>query len=265
MDERSGMPGPVMAVDIGNSTVKCALLDPDRWQVVARTGTRPCESLSERLQQEWAELDGQLPEQCAISSVCPDANEAVEEFWHALGASSAPAYFQRDIPIPLETLTDEPERVGTDRLLCALGAREIAGAPCVVVGVGTAITVDLVDGRGRFAGGAIAPGPTMALKALNHYTACLPLVEKRKSKTAVEQGTEAAMRSGVYWMCRGGVDRLVGQVRAEAADWEAAVVVTGGEADLLLPLSTGSPLHWEPELIFSGMWKALQSHESSAV
>jgi len=133
----------------------------------------------------------------------------------------------------------------------------------LAVGVGTAITVDLVDRKGRFVGGAIAPGLTMSLQALNHYTACLPLVESRKSTRAVEPNTESAMQSGVYWMCRGGLDRLVGQIRAEAEDWEAAVVVTGGEADLLLPLSTGSPLHWEPELIFSGIWKALESHESS--
>ena len=261
----SGVPGPVMAVDIGNSTVKCAVLAPDRWQVAARTATHPLDSLSDRLQKEWVEQNGQLPEQCIVSSVCPDAIGPLEEFWTEVGGKTAPAYFQQDIPIPLETTVDEPERVGTDRLLCALGAREIAGAPCVVVGVGTAITVDLVDGRGRFAGGAIAPGPTMSIKALNHYTACLPQVETKKSNRAVEGNTESAMQSGVYWMCRGGVDRLVGQVRAEAQDWEAAVVVTGGEADLLLPLSTGSPLHWEPELIFRGMWKALESHESSTV
>lgn len=265
MDESSGGLGPVMAFDIGNSTVKCALLEPDRWQVVARVGTHPHDSLADRLQAVWAEEEWDTPARCVISSVCPGANPAVEKFWSQAGGQAVPAYFQEDIPIPIETMVDEPRRVGTDRLLCALGAREIAGAPSVVVGVGTAITVDLVDRKGRFVGGAIAPGLTMSLQALNHYTACLPLVESRKSTRAVEPNTESAMQSGVYWMCRGGLDRLVGQIRAEAEDWEAAVVVTGGEADLLLPLSTGSPLHWEPELIFSGIWKALESHESSTV
>lgn len=263
MGSACGTESSVLAVDVGNSAVKCAVLGPERWEVLIRAPTHPHESLADRLGEQWPGPDRPVPERCVISTVCPPADAAVEEFWRAVGGRSEPRYFQKDIPIPLETLAARPERVGTDRLLCALGARETAGAPCVVVGVGTAITVDLVDGEGRFAGGAIAPGPSLAARALAEGTACLPEVELRKTRRSVAGETEEAMRSGIYWLCWGGLDRLVGEVRAESQDWEAAVVVTGGEADLLMPLSTGSPLHWEPELIFRGMWEALRARDAA--
>ncbi len=75
------------------------------------------------------------------------------------------------IPMPLRVL--HPERVGSDRLLAAWTARELFGAPVIVVDIGTATTIDVVDDEGAFVGGAIMPGPELAMRSLarGHGTA----------------------------------------------------------------------------------------------
>ena len=248
-----------IAFDVGNSTVKCAVLRREQWQVAAREPTEPVEALACRLRRAMAaqQLLFGPESRCLVSSVCPPADEQIMGLSRALPGAPKPEFFGRDIPIPMETLLRHPERAGTDRLLCALGARAIAGAPCIVVGLGTAITVDHVDAEGRFTGGAIAPGLGLAAHALHEGTACLPEVTPLRPRQATGHGTEEAIQSGIYWLCRGGVAEIARQLRMEQGSEEAPVVVTGGDAELLLPLPVSGPVHHEPNLIFVGMATAL--------
>ena len=173
-----------------------------------------------------------------------------------LPGAPKPEFFGRDVPIPIETLLMHPERAGTDRLLCALGARERAGAPCVVVGAGTAITVDLVDAEGRFAGGAIAPGFGLAARALHEGASALPLIEPAVPDRAAGLDTVEAIQSGVYHSCRAGTSELV-RLLMEQAGGDPAVLIAGGDAELLLPLPSAPDARRVPELIFLGMAAAL--------
>ena len=251
----------LIAFDVGNSAVKCAAGGAGRWDLLFTIPTLPVDSLGERL--AAALDDARLPDgppRWVASSVCPEADEALAADCRRRGVPG-PEMFGRELPIPITTLADEPERVGTDRLLCALGARELAGAPCIVVGAGTAITVDLVDAQGRFAGGAIAPGFSLSAQALHQGTASLPLVEPLAPERAVGADTTEAMRSGIDAFCRGGAAELVRRILAELPGREAeglSLVVTGGQAERLLPLAGCElPARHVPDLIFVGMAAAL--------
>ena len=83
----------------------------------------------------------------------------------------------------MAVLTDQPDRVGVDRLVNALAAFERTKSWTIVVDAGTAITVDVINDHGAFMGGIIAPGMGISSKALHHYTALLPeiLINKPKS------------------------------------------------------------------------------------
>ena len=113
---------------------------------------------------------------CVVCSVRPEADAAATALWLRLGGTAEPEFFGRELPVPMPVRVAEPDKVGTDRLLLALGAKTVAGAPCIVVSAGTAITVDVVDADGFFAGGAIAPGFGLAADALHEKTAFLPRV-----------------------------------------------------------------------------------------
>lgn len=144
----------------------------------------------------------------------------------------------QDLPIPIETALDEAGlmTVGHDRLLNALGAYSLARQACVVVDVGTAVTVDFVDGVGTFHGGAIGPGLRMMLDALHRGAAQLPEVafEPPPEDRAWGANTPDAMRLGVTAAVRGMV-RHVAERCAERFGGYPAIIATGGDAGVLEP------------------------------
>ena len=119
--------------------------------------------------------------------------------------------------LPLVVKLPRPDMVGVDRLLDALAANRLRtpGRPAVVVDVGSAITVDLVDADGAFLGGAILPGIAMSARALHEFTDLLPqidMAELAEPPPALGTATVAAMRSGLFWGAVGAVRQLVEQL-----------------------------------------------------
>ena len=252
----------LIAFDVGNSAVKCAVRRAAGWEVVFRVATHPIAALGDRIAEALTACAGRLPagpRRWLASSVFPDADRALFEDCRRRGVPG-PEVFGRDLPIPIPALVRHPERVGADRLLCALGARELFGAPCITVGAGTAITVDLVDAEGRFAGGAIAPGFGLAARALHEAAARLPLVDPQPPPGPVGRDTEEAIRSGVEAFCCGGAAALVSAMAAEpGAGGHPTVVLTGGDAGRLTAALRPCAGRFEvvPDLIFHGMSAAL--------
>lgn len=101
-------------------------------------------------------------------------------------------------PIPIINKYKSPLTLGSDRLAAAIGANWLQpGKDILIVDVGTCVTFDFVNSCGEYLGGNISPGPTMRLKALNHYTARLPLVDRKGDAPDVGFDTATAIRSGV--------------------------------------------------------------------
>lgn len=251
--------GPdLVAFDVGNTSVKAAVRRQGRWELLLRVPTRPAEDLPRRLHEaaETASTPTFSGQRWLVCCVCPPAERAVISLSETLGWGR-PLFFGRDLPVPMDTRVEEPRKVGTDRLVLALGARELHGAPCVVVSAGTAITVDLVDAAGALAGGAIAPGLGLAADALHEKTASLPRVEPAAPARTLGRNTIEALTSGVYWSCAGGVLALVEGLRREEGCATAPIVCTGTDAPLLLPALERFGARHEPHLIFKGMAAAL--------
>lgn len=249
---------PLVGFDVGNTSVKCAVRRVDGWHVIFRVATAPADTLCGRMTDALPsggdrDMAGAV---CVASSVHPAADGALAAFCTKV-TGAPPRFLGRDLPIPLATRVRQPHKVGADRLLLALGARALCRAPYVVVGAGTAITVDLVDADGCFAGGAIAPGFGLAASALHGAAALLPEVRLSGPAAAPGADTEEALRAGVYWSCAGGVLALIDRYQEAAARDAIPVVCTGTDAPLLLPVLPPGALH-EPELIFQGMEAALE-------
>ena len=136
-----------------------------------------------------------------------------------------------EIPLPMEMAVDEPKKVGTDRIAAAAAAYAVVEQAVVIADFGTAITIDLVDEKGVFLGGIIAPGLNIGARALNEYTAKLPLVKPSKPKTAWGKNTEAAINCGVYYGAVGLLHEVIRRY-AEKIDKWPYTVITGGDAAL---------------------------------
>ena len=126
-----------------------------------------------------------------------------------------------------------PDTIGPDRLANAVAARHRFGAPVVVVDFGTAVTFDVVNRAGNYAGGIIAPGLAAMTDYLHEKTALLPRISIREIKSAVGKSTEQAMLVGAVHGYRGLVRELIAELKRELKAKHLPVVATGGYARLM--------------------------------
>jgi type III pantothenate kinase len=155
-----------------------------------------------------------------------------------------------------------PETIGPDRLANAVAARRRFGAPVVVVDFGTAVTFDVVNSRGDYAGGVIAPGLAAMTDYLHEKTALLPRIRIREVTRAIGRSTEEAMLVGAVHGYRGLVRELIAELKRELQVRQLPVVATGGYADLIaakLPEISAV----EPNLTLEGLRLVLASLRAS--
>jgi type III pantothenate kinase len=146
--------------------------------------------------------------------------------------------------------------VGIDRLAGAVAANVLRGQglPLVVVDLGTAITVDLVDSAGTFLGGAILPGIGMSARALHEFTDLLPLLNMEtltQPPPAVGASTMHAMQSGLYWGAIGAARELIERFR-QFLGQQPQVLLTGGAAASVAALVEPAA-RYEPHLVLAGI------------
>ena len=174
-----------------------------------------------------ARLDG-----AALCSVVPRATpvvrKSIRQIWKLNALELTPKTL-RGVGIDYP----KPETIGPDRLANAVAARHHFGAPVVVVDFGTAVTFDVVNRAGHYAGGIIAPGLAAMTDYLHEKTALLPRIKIREIQSAVGKSTEDAMRVGAVHGYRGLVRELIMELKRELRTKKLPVVATGGYASLI--------------------------------
>lgn len=156
----------------------------------------------------------------------------------------------------------KPDTIGQDRLANAVAARQRFGAPVVVVDFGTAVTFDVVNHAGNYAGGIIAPGLAAMTDYLHEKTALLPRIKIEETKTVIGRSTGQAMLVGAVHGYRGLVRELIAELKRELKVKHLPVVATGSYAGLL---AAGLPeiRVVEPNLTLEGLrlaWHAARTH-----
>jgi type III pantothenate kinase len=126
-----------------------------------------------------------------------------------------------------------PNTIGPDRLANAVAARHHFGAPVVVVDFGTAVTFDVVNAKGEYVGGIIAPGLSAMTDYLHEKTALLPKIRIREIKTVIGKNTEEAMLIGAVHGYRGLIHGLLLELKRALKARRLPVVATGGDAQLI--------------------------------
>lgn len=177
-------------------------------------------------------LAGKRPEAAALCSVVPDATPLV---------ILAVQQICKVDPLELTSKTvrgigidyPRPRTIGPDRLANALAARHLFGAPAVVVDFGTAVTFDVLDRRGNYVGGIIAPGLNAMTDYLHEKTALLPRIRIRDTHAVIGKSTEQAMLIGAVRGYRGLIRELLKALRAELNAPRLLVIATGGYAKLI--------------------------------
>src|SRR3546814_805038 len=123
------------------------------------------------------------------------------------------------------------ENVCSDRLVNAVAGTRAHGAPRIIIGSGTATTVDIVGPDGAYEGGVIAPSAQHSVEALYRAAAQLPRVKIERPEHVIGKDTVPAMKSGIYWGYVGLIEGLTARIRAEYGQ-AMRVIATGGLASV---------------------------------
>ena len=221
----------ILLFDIGNTNTHVGLADATRIRKQMDVPTR--DWFSGRAGTQVRNFIGRVePKGVALCSVVPKATPCVRALVRGtfeLDCLELNPATVRGIGINYPT----PESIGPDRLANAVAARAKFGAPSLVVDFGTAVTFDVVDGKGNYVGGIIAPGLAAMTDYLHEKTALLPQIKIREVKTAIGKSTEQAMLIGAVHGYRGLVRELIGELKRELKVKKLPVVATGGYAKLI--------------------------------
>ena len=207
-----------LVIDIGNTCVK--LLCFDKGEVVE-------EQRSDK--DDICALDSfvrKYPFSKGIYSTVSDLSTLYLEHLNSLPFPMI-EFKSGETPIPIINKYKTPFTLGSDRLAAAIGANALMpDKDLLIIDIGTCITFDFVSAKGEYLGGNISPGPSMRLKALNHFTARLPLVERNGETPNIGFDTETAIRSGVQ---KGIKYEIEGYINSFLAKYpQLYVYLTGG-------------------------------------
>ncbi|MFO0847548.1 MAG: type III pantothenate kinase [Gemmataceae bacterium] len=198
---------PDVVVDVGNSRIKWGRV---AGGTVAEMVALPPDDPAawDKQAARWKLAKGT---RWAMAGVQPTTLSRLAKWCRAVGGTVT--IISGRAQVPLTVAIKEPDSVGVDRLLNALAAKAVVPrhTPAVIVSVGTAVTVDLLDARGRFAGGAIFPGPQLMATALHQHTAKLPEIEIPEIDLYgnIGQNTAEAIEMGVGSAVLGGIDLTI--------------------------------------------------------
>lgn len=239
-----------IVADVGNSRIKWGLLSTGRFAFTASLPADDPQSWETQLE-GWSLL---APLTWLIAGVHPQRRDTLADWLRTRGSTVRIIDSARDLP--LKVSLPDPDKVGIDRLLNAVAANDRVqrAIPKIIIDAGSAVTVDWVDAKGAFCGGAIFPGPRLMAHALHEHTALLPVVEVQSAHPDLPGiSTTAAIEAGVFWAVAGGIKALVRQLLADAgAPPKRAIFLTGGAARLLDPVMDSDVALW-PEMTLEGI------------
>lgn len=254
----------ILAVDIGNTTIACAVCRGKKIADVFRMDTfgdkarlsREMEKMCGRISRKYPSL-----REVVICSVVPRALAIAEKvIRRKMGIK--PLVIGRDIKVPIKNNYRNPRQVGQDRLVGAYAAKCLYKAPCLIIDFGTAITFDVVSTRGEYEGGIIIPGLRLSAESLFQKTALLPRIDTiRAPRALIGKDTAESILSGLFngygAMCAGLIDRI-----ASTMSRRPKVIITGGHTNLMQKFIRTRITAIDKDLVFKGIVLAHQNNFS---
>lgn len=247
----------ILAIDVGNTNITCGVFDGGELAANFRLTTK-----MPRTSDEYAMMLGNLLEQNQIRVA--DIKDAiicsvVPNLMHSLEGALikyfriTPIVVEAGIKTGIRIVTPNPQQIGADRIVDAVGAYEIYGGPVLVIDFGTATTYDFVDAEGAFLGGITAPGIRISAKALWEDAAKLPEIEIKKPATILAKDTITSMQSGLVYGQIGQTEYIIRRVKEEVGLDNMKTVVTGGLGRIIANETDAIDVY-DPNLTLKGIY-----------
>ncbi len=245
----------LLAIDIGNTNIVIGCMENDKILFKARIATdrtRTSDQYGVEIKNMLEAYGAQLSdiEDCIISSVVPPVFNSVRTgVIKVIGKQ--PMVVGPGLKTGLNIHVDVPSQVGSDRIVIAVAALAEYQAPLILMDLGTATTIEVVEPENRYLGGVIFPGVKVSLDALTSRAAQLPGISLDKPKHVIGKNTVDCMRSGMMYGTAAMIDGLVQRIEEELGH-SATLIATGGMAQFIVPLCRREII-LEKDLLLKGL------------
>jgi type III pantothenate kinase len=245
----------ILAVDIGNTNIVIGGIDGDRILFEARLRTDSTKTSDEyaidlKILLNVYHVDTNDIEGSIIASVVPQVLNSIKTALKKLTGKSS-LVVGPGLKTGLNILVENPSQTGADLVVGSVAALREHKAPLIVIDMGTATTMVVLDQTGSLIGGCICPGVKISLDALTERTALLPGLQLDQPKKAIGRNTIDCMRSGIMLGAACMLDGMVERMEAELG-CNATVVVTGGIAKFVTPMCR-RPMIYDKDLLLKGL------------
>jgi type III pantothenate kinase len=229
----------LLAIDIGNSNIVLGCIEGKEILHEARIATdlvktsdQYCVDVKNVL--SLYDIDLKTIEGVIVSSVVPPVLNSFRTAIMKL-TGKRPMVVGPGIRTGLNILMDNPAQVGSDLIVAAVAALQEYPAPLIIIDMGTATTISVVDKDKAYIGGCICPGVKISADALSSRTAQLPGISLDEPKKAIGRNTVDSMRSGIMMGSAAMLDGMIARMEEELGQ-KATVLATGGIARFVVPM-----------------------------
>lgn len=245
----------ILAIDVGNTNITIGGFCGDELRLVLRLSAD-----RERTDDEYAMLiDGALRlhgadprdiDGAVVSSVVPPLDHALKKAIERLFSVDA-IFVGPGIKTGIGIQCDMPSSVGADIVAASVAVHFLYKSPALIIDMGTATKMTVLNKKGAFIGTSIAPGVMMGLNGLAECTAQLPRISLEVPRSVIEKNTIDCMRSGVVFGNAAMVDGMIDRIERETGE-SLDIYATGGMASLISPLCDHKMLVDE-DLVLKGL------------
>ena len=245
----------ILAVDIGNSNIVLGGIQGDNIAFEARLRTDPTKTSDEYCIDLKMILDvygfkREDVEGAIISSVVPQVLNSIKTAIKKLTGKTV-LVVGPGLKTGLNIRVENPSQTGADLVVGSVAALREHKPPLIVVDMGTATTMTVLDESGALIGGCICPGVKISLDALTERTALLPGLQLDQPRKAIGRNTIDCMRSGIMMGNACMLDGMVQRMEEELGQ-KATVVITGGIAKFVAPMCR-TPMIYDKDLLLKGL------------
>lgn len=228
----------LLAIDMGNSNIEVGLLDNEQILFSERIATDVNKTASEyavllHALLEIRKVEINKIEGAIISSVVPPLTYELREAVKSVTSVSA-LIVGPNLKSGIKIKIEDPKSLGADLLVGAVAAKQLYGSPAIIIDMGTASTITVVDKEDSFIGGVIMPGVGVSLNALTNETSKLPKIDLTTPKKVINTTTVECMQSGIVYGQASLLDGMIQKMKKELG-YDCKVIATGGLAKLIVP------------------------------
>lgn len=245
----------LLAIDIGNTNLVIGCIENDKILFKARIATdrlRTSDQYGVEIKNMLEAYGVQIKDidDCIISSVVPPVFNSVKTGVIKI-IGKQPMVVGPGLKTGLNIQVDVPSQVGSDRIVIAVAALAEYKAPLILMDLGTATTIEVVEPENTYLGGVIIPGVKISLDALTSRAAQLPGISLDKPRQVIGKNTIDCMRSGMIYGTASMIDGLIDRMEEELGH-PSTLVATGGMAQFITPLCRHDII-LEKDLLLKGL------------